>query len=416
MKRRVVVTGTGAVTPIGKTAGETCGNAEAGVCGIGPVTAYDTTEMNVKVAGEVKDFRPEDYMDKMQARRTARFTQLAVAAAQEAFRQSGLDMTKEDRRRCGVCVSSGIGGLDIIEREHSKGLKRGFDRVSPLFVPMTITNMAAGMAAIELGFEGSCACVVTACASSTNSIGDAFRQIRDGYMDVMAAGGSESCVTPLGIGGFTSMKALSESKDPLRASIPFDKERNGFVLGEGAGILILEEYEHAVKRGAEILGEIAGYGVSCDAYHMTAPREDGRGAANCMENALSDAGADPRDIGYINAHGTSTAMNDRCETKAVREVFGDHAYALVMSSTKSMTGHMLGAAGAVEAILTMDALRKQVAPPTIGYRTPDPDCDLDIAANASKPLDTGWAISNSFGFGGHNATIVFKRWYNEVEY
>ena len=235
-------------------------------------------------------------------------------------------------------------------------------------------------------------------------------------MDVMAAGGSESCVTPLGIGGFTSMKALSETEDPLRASIPFDKERNGFVMGEGAAILILEEYEHAKKRGAEILGEIAGYGVSCDAHHITAPLENGRGAARCMENALSDAGITPRDVGYINAHGTSTAMNDRCETQAVKEVFGDHAYQLVMSSTKSMTGHMLGAAGAVEAILTMDALRKQIAPPTIGYQIPDPDCDLDAAPNEKKTLDTNWAISNSFGFGGHNATIVFKRWYNENEY
>ena len=306
-------------------------------------------------------------------------------------------------------ISSGIGGLPTIEEEHTKGEKRGFDRVSPLFVPMAITNMAAGMVAIEHGFQGSCQCIVTACASGTNAIGEAFRQIRDGYADVFLTGGAESCVSPLGIGGFTSMKALSESEDPLRASIPFDAERDGFVMGEGAGVLVLEEYEHAVKRGAEILGEVCGYGVSCDANHMTAPLADGSGAARCMKLALEDAGIAPAEIAYINAHGTSTPMNDRCETKAVRLALGDAADRVKLSSTKSMTGHLLGASGAVEAIFTVSALRDRFAPPTAGYKVPDPACDLDIVANEGKSFDGEYAMSNSLGFGGHNASVVFRR-------
>ncbi|MEY8369665.1 beta-ketoacyl-ACP synthase II [Anaerovoracaceae bacterium 42-11] len=409
MKRRVVITGMGALSPIGNTVEEMWANARAGVCGIDFIKGFDTTEHKVKIAGELKNFEITDYMDKMAARRTARFTQLALIAAREAMAQSGLDMSREDAGRCGVNISSGIGGLPTIEEEHYKGMKRGFDKVSPLFVPMAITNMAAGMTAIEFGFQGSCTCVVTACASATNAIGEAFRQIRDGYADVFLTGGSESCVSELGIGGFTSMKALSESEDPKRASIPFDKERNGFVMGEGAGVLLLEEYEHAVARGAEILCEIAGYGVSCDAHHMTAPLEDGSGAAACMKAAMADAGIEPNQVAYINAHGTSTPMNDKCETRAVKSAFGDAASDLLMSSTKSMTGHLLGASGAVEASLTVCALRDQFAPPTIGYQVPDPECDLDIVANAGKSMTGDYAMSNSLGFGGHNGSILFRR-------
>lgn len=410
MKRRVVVTGAGAVSPIGNTAADMWESAKAGVCGIDFIKSFDTTDNKVKIAGEVKGFDPCDIMDKMQARRTARFTQLALAASHEAFGQSGIIMEKEDRTRCGVNISSGIGGLPTIEEEHSKGMKRGFDKVSPLFVPMAITNMAAGMAAIEFGFEGSCQCIVTACASATNAIGEAFRQIRDGYQDIMMTGGSESCISELGIGGFTSMKALCETNIPDRASIPFDKERSGFVMGEGAGVLILEEYEHALKRGAEILAEVSGYGVSCDANHITAPLEDGSGAARCMTEAIRDAAIEKEKIGYINAHGTSTPMNDKCETLAVKLAFGKHAYNLAMSSTKSMTGHLLGASGGIEAVLTISALREGFLPPTVGYEVPDPDCDLDIVANCGRKADIEYAMSNSLGFGGHNASVIFRRY------
>lgn len=410
MKRRVVITGMGAVSPIGCGVDRMWENAGNGVCGIDYIKGFDTEGMAVKIAAEASDFDPSSIMDKMQARRTARFTQFALAAAKEAFTQSGLDMSAEDPSRFGVNLSSGIGGLPVIEAEHEKGMKRGFDRVSPLFVPMAITNMAAGMVAIEYGFKGSCQCIVTACASGTNAIGEAFRKIRDGYLDCCMTGGSESCISPLGIGGFTSMKALTEAEDPKRASIPFDAERSGFVMGEGAGILILEEYERAKARGADILAEVIGYGDSCDANHMTAPLEDGSGAALCMKNALADGGIAPEDIGYINAHGTSTPMNDRCETAAVKLAFGNHAYKLMMSSTKSMTGHLLGASGGVEAILTVMALKDGFVPPTAGYEKPDPDCNLDIVPNKGRKADIEYAMSNSLGFGGHNASVVFRRY------
>ena len=409
MKRRVVVTGVGAVSPIGNCVTEMWRNARNGVCGIDFIESFDTSDHKVKVAGEVKGFNPEDIMDKMQARRTPRFVQLALAAAHEAFSQSRPDIKTEDPARCGVNISSGIGGLGVIEEEHSKGLRRGFDKVSPLFVPMSITNMAAGMAAIEFGFRGSCQCIVTACASATNAVGEAFRQVRDGYQDVMMTGGSESCISELGIGGFTSMKALCESNIPGRASIPFDKERSGFVMGEGAGVIILEEYEHAVKRGATIIAEVSGYGVSCDAHHMTAPLEDGSGAAECIRKALEDAGIKKEQIGYINAHGTSTPMNDKCETKAIKEAFGDHAFKLAVSSTKSMTGHLLGASGGIEAILALLAAKDGFVPPTIGYKVPDPECDLDIVANEGRSMNIEYAMSNSLGFGGHNASVIFRR-------
>ena len=409
MKRRVVITGMGGLSPIGNTVPEMWENAKNGVCGIDTIKSFDTENHKVKVAGELKNYNPEDYMDKMQARRTARFTQFALIAAREAMACSGLSMETEDAARCGVNISSGIGGLPTIEEEHYKGIKRGFDRVSPLFVPMAITNMAAGMVAIEHGFKGSCTCIVTACASGTNAIGEAFRQIRDGYADIFLTGGAESCISELGIGGFTSMKALSEEPDPKRASIPFDKERGGFVMGEGAGVLLLEEYEHAAARGAKILGEVAGYGVSCDANHMTAPLEDGSGAAACMMQAMEDAGITAEQIGYVNAHGTATPMNDKCETLAVKSAFGDAAAKLLMSSTKSMTGHLLGASGAVEALFTVSALADQFAPPTVGYKVPDPECDLEIVQGRGRTMDTEYAMSNSLGFGGHNASIIFRR-------
>lgn len=409
MKRRVVVTGIGAVSPIGIGSSNMWENAKVGKLGIDFITQFDTEESKVKIAGEVKGFDPCEIMDKMEARRTARFTQFALYAAEEAFKQSGLDMSKEDTLRCGVNVASGIGGLPVIQRECLRGDKHGYDRVSPLFVPSSITNMAAGMIAIKLGFKGSCTCVVTACASASDSIGAAFHYIRDGYSDVMACGGAESCICELGIGGFSSMKALSDSDDPTRASIPFDKERNGFVMGEGSGILILEEYDHAVKRGAKILGEVVGYGASCDANHMTAPLEDGSGAAACMTLAIRDAGIDPCEIGYINAHGTGTPLNDKGETKAVKLAFGEHSKEFLISSTKSMTGHLLGASGAIEAVMTIKALEEQFAPPTVGYKVPDEDCDLKICPNEGVDFDSEYAMSNSLGFGGHNASLIFKR-------
>lgn len=409
MKRRVVITGLGTLNPIGNSVEEAWKNCKAGVCGIGEITAFDASEFKVKVAAEVKSFKPEDYMDKKEARRMDRYTQLAVAAANEAVKDSGLDMEKEDADRCGVLVSSGIGGLDTLANEHSRGLERGFEKVSPLFIPMCISNMAAGQIAIAHGFKGMCSCVVTACAGGTNAVGDAFHYIRDGYSEVMLCGGAEATVTPFGIGGFASMKALSLSENPNRASIPFDKERGGFVLGEGAGILVLEEYEHAKARGAKIYGEVVGYGTSCDAYHITAPSPDGSGAAKCMENAVKDADLALTDVEYINAHGTSTHLNDVGETKAIRMVFGDHADKLMVSSTKSMTGHMLGGTGAVEAIFTTLALKDGFVPATINYQVPDEECDLDIVPNEGRQADIRVAMSNSLGFGGHNACIVIKK-------
>lgn len=410
MKRRVVITGMGALTPIGNSVPAAWAAAGAGACGIGPITLYDTSDQKVTIAGEVKDFVPEDFIDKKDARKMDRCTQLAMAAAAEAMAASGLSMEREDASRCGVLVSTGIGGLGTIEREHSRGEQRGFDRVSPYFIPMCIANISAAQIAIRYGMKGMCGCAVTACASGANAIGDAFRQIRDGYAEVLLCGGTESSITPLGIGGFTSMKALCTTNDPARASIPFDKERSGFVMGEGAGILILEELEHARARGAAIYGEIAGYGVSCDAHHITAPDPSGDGAAACMAHAMRDAGIAPGEIRYVNAHGTSTPMNDRCETAAVKAAFGEAAETLMVSSTKSMTGHLLGASGAVEAIFTALALRDGFVPPTVHYRVPDEDCRLDVVPNKGRAAKLRFAMSNSFGFGGHNASLILKRW------
>lgn len=410
MKRRVVITGLGAISPIGNSANEMWENAKKGVNGIGPITQFDCSQQKVQIAAEVKDFVVENYIDKKLARRMDKFSQFAVAAAKEAFADSEIDIEKIDPTRMGVIVSSGIGGLSTIEGEHLKAIDKGYDRVTPFYIPMIISNMAAGNVAIEIGAKGMCSCVVTACAGAANSIGDAFRHIRDGYGEIMVAGGAEASITPLGMGGFTSAKALTECNDPNRASIPFDKERSGFVMGEGAGILVLEELEHAKGRGAKIYGEIVGYGASCDAYHMTAPHPEGEGGARAMEGALNDANIQPQAIDYINAHGTSTPLNEKCETLAIKKAFGGHAYKLAVSSTKSMTGHLLGASGAVEAIFSVKALQEGFIPPTINYQVPDEECDLDITPNKGRETNLTYAMSNSLGFGGHNASLIFRKY------
>ena len=407
--RRVVITGMGAVTPVGNNVNDMWEAVKAGKCGIGKITHFDTENSAVKLAGEVKDFDAESIADKAELRKMDDFTIYALAAADEAVKDSGIDFDKEDTLRCGVILSSGIGGLTTIQRECLRGENKGYDRVSPHFVPMSITNMAAGHVAIRFGLHGMCTSVVTACASGTNAVGDALRQIRDGYQDVIVCGGAESCITDFGIGGFTSMHALSKAEDVNRASIPFDKERSGFVMGEGAGVLILEEYEHALNRGAKIYCEVAGYGSTCDANHVTAPLEDGSMAAQAMMEAVKDAGVSADRIDYINAHGTSTKLNDKGETNAIKKAFGEHAYKLAISSTKSMTGHMLGASGAVEAIISALAVKNDIIPPTINYRVPDDDCDLDIVPNVARNVRVDYAMSNSLGFGGHNASIVLRK-------
>lgn len=410
MKRRVVITGMGAITPIGNTVSESWQSIQEKKCGIAPITLFDASNSKVKIAAEVKNFHPEEFIDKKEVTRMDRFTQLGLAAADEAMKDSGLDLEKENRDRVGVLFSSGIGGIGTIETEHSKGLEKGFDRVSPFFIPMSIINIAAAHIAIRYQLHGMCSGPVTACASGTNAIGDAFRQIRDGYQDVFVCGGTEAAITPLGMGGFTALRALCSNNDPERASIPFDKERSGFVMGEGAGVLILEEYEHAVDRNAKIYGEIVGYGASCDAYHMTAPAPGGIGASKAMTSAIEDAKIDKNEMGYINAHGTSTPINDREETSAVRLTFGEYANQLSMSSTKSYTGHLLGASGAIEAIFTTLSLKDGFLPATIHYKEPDEDCDLDILANEHKRKNITYALSNSLGFGGHNASLLIKKW------
>lgn len=411
-KRRVVVTGIGTINPIGHNVEETWKSIEEGRCGIAPISLFDTKGMKVTLAGEVKDFDVTKYIDKKEAKKMDRFIQMGMIASKEAMLDSGLDINNIDSHRFGVIVSSGIGGLGSIEKNYQTGEKRGFDRVSPFFIPMTISNLAAGHIAIAYHAQGLCTCPVTACAGGTNAIGDAFRNIRDGYQDVMIAGGCEASVTPLGIGGFTSMKALSDATDPNRASIPFDKERNGFVMGEGAGILILEELEHALNRSAHIYGEMTGYGVSCDAHHITAPLPNGGGGAYAMQNALDDAGISYDVIDYINAHGTSTHLNDLCETEAIKSVFKEHAYKLAVSSTKGHTGHCLGAAGGIEAVLSVLALKHDFIPPTLNYQVKDEECDLNVVPNVGVKKDLHYVMSNSLGFGGHNASIIFKEYDN----
>ncbi len=407
--RRVVVTGLGTVNPIGNNVKDTWEAAMAGKCGIGLITHYDTEGRKVKLAAEVKDFHPEEVLDKGSIRKMDEFTVFGVCAALEAVRDSALDLQQENTERCGIIFSSGIGGIGTIEKEEQRGQQKGFDRVSPHFIPMSIGNMAAGTIAIRCGFHGMVSDVVSACAGGTNAIGDAFRQIKDGYQDIMIAGGAEAAITELSIGGFTAMRALCTAEDPSRASIPFDKERSGFVMGEGAGALVLEEYEHAKKRGAKIYCEVAGYGSTCDAYHVTAPLEDGREAARAMKLAMEEAGVEPSQMNYINAHGTSTSLNDRGETLAVKAAFGEAARQIPMSSTKSMTGHLLGASGAVEGILTALCVAEDVILPTINYQVPDENCDLDIVPNTMRKGTVACAMSNSLGFGGHNASIILKK-------
>ena len=410
MKRRVVITGMGAITPLGNSAEDTWAAALRGTCGIGPITRYDASAQRVHLAAEVKDWSAADALGSQESKHLARFTQLALAAAREVVEASGLDLDAMDRTRAGVSVSSGIGGVEETENQQTRCLTRGFDRCSPFYIPMGISNMAAGNIAIAFGLQGMCTCPVAACAGGSNAVGDAFRHIRDGYAEVMVAGGTEAAITPLSVGGFTTMRALHVGDDPSCASIPFDARRSGFVMGEGAGMLVLEELEHARARGVGIIAEVAGYGVTCDAHHITSPAPQGEGGARAMAQALDDAGVTPDQVDYINAHGTSTSLNDSCETAAIKTVFGPRAYEIAVSSTKSMTGHLLGAAGAVEAVLCAQVLRDGMVPPTINYRETDPACDLDYVTEGARRMPVRYALSNSLGFGGHNACLLFKKW------
>jgi 3-oxoacyl-[acyl-carrier-protein] synthase II len=409
-KRRVVVTGVGAVTPLGNDAETTWKGIIEGKSGIGPLTRVNADEYPAKVAAELKDFNPEVFIDRKEARKMDRFTQYAVASALMAVKDANLTINEENSERVGVWIGSGIGGMETFEQQYETFQKRGYKRVSPFFVPMLIPDMATGQVSITLGARGFNSCTVTACATGTNSIGDAFKVIQRGDADVMVTGGAEAPITKMSVAGFCANTALSTNPDPQTASRPFDKNRDGFVMGEGAGIIVLEELEHALARGAKIYAEIVGYGATGDAYHITAPAPGGEGGARAMKMAINDGGLKPEEIDYINAHGTSTEYNDKFETLAVKEVFGEHAYKLAMSSTKSMTGHLLGAAGGVEAIFTVLAMRDGILPPTINYETPDPECDLDYVVNQARPKEIKAAMSNSLGFGGHNATIVFKKY------
>ena len=407
-ERRVVITGMGVTCAAGNSPKEVWESVEQARCGIAPITRYDTSGQKVRLAGEVKNLDIEKWIDRREIRKMDLFSQYAMVAACQAMEDSGLEALEESRDRWGVCMASGIGGISTIEEEKVRGMEKGYDRVSPFFIPRSISNMAAGSIAIRFGLHGMCTCVVTACASAANAIGDAFRHIRDGYGDVMVAGGAEAAVTPLCIGGFTSLKALTAADCPERASIPFDAERSGFVMGEGAGALILEEYQHAVRRGAHIYAELSGYGANCDAWHMTAPAPDGKGAEACMRLAMKDAGITPDQVDYINAHGTSTKLNDACETAAIRRIFCEDPLRVRVSSTKSMTGHLLGASAAVEAVITALAVEKEFVPPTLNYQVRDPECDLNVVPNQGYKMKIRNALSNSFGFGGHNATLVFR--------
>lgn len=409
MSRRVVVTGMGAITPIGLSVEEFWNGVKEGKKGFGQITKFDASEYKCKLAAEVKGFEGKNFMDFKAAKRMELFCQYAVAATKEAMEDAGLDMEKEDPFRVGVSVGSGIGSLQAMERAHSKLLEKGPSRVEPLLVPLMICNMAAGNVSIQFGLKGKNINVVTACATGTNSIGEAFRTIQYGDAEVMIAGGTESSVTPIGIAGFTALTALTSSEDPERCSIPFDKERSGFVMGEGSAIVVLEELEHAKARGAKIYAEVVGYGCSADAYHITSPAEDGSGAAKAMEYAVADAGIKPEDVTYINAHGTSTHHNDLFETRAIKLAFGEHAKEMKINSTKSMIGHLLGAAGAIEFVTCVKELQEGYIHQTVGYQVPDEECDLDYCKEPVKG-DFTYALSNSLGFGGHNASILVKKY------
>ena len=410
MERRVVITGLGAITPVGNNTEEFWKNIKAGKCGIDEITAFDTTNYKVKLAGEVKNYNPEDYFDKRTAKRMDRFSQFAIIAAKEAWEDSKLDKEKENMERVGVILGSGIGGLNTMEKDITNLVEKGPDRVSPMYIPMAICNMAAGNVAIELGIKGESISMVTACATGTHCIGESFRMIKNGYQDIVLAGGTEASINPIGVAGFTNIKALSQATDKNRASIPFDKERSGFVMGEGAGVIILEELEHAKARGAKIYAEIVGYGATSDAYHITSPAPRGEGGARAMKVAMEEAGVKPEEITYINAHGTSTHLNDSCETMAIKTALGESANKVMVSSTKSNTGHLLGAAGGVEAIVCCKAIEDNFVPATINYKVPDEECDLDVVPNEGRKVEVKYAMSNSLGFGGHNATILFKKY------
>ena len=411
VKKRVVVTGMGAITPLGNDVETFWNGLLAGKSGVGAITRFDTTEFSVKIAAEVKGFDPEDYIDKKECRRMDIYTHYAIAAAEEAIRHSRItESSSLDKDRVGVIIGSGIGGLHTLEEQHTVLMNRGPRRISPFFIPMLIADIASGYVSIMHGFTGPNFAIVSACATATHAIGEAFRQIRYGDADVMVTGGSEAVVLPLGVGGFAAMKALSTRNDePQRASRPFDKERDGFVVGEGSGVVILEELEHAKRRGAHIIAELAGIGFTADAYHLTAPAPEGKGAQDAMRLAMKDGGIAPEEIDYINAHGTSTEYNDKTETEAIKKVFGERAYSIPVSSTKSMTGHLLGAAGGVEFIAAARAVVEDILPPTINYENPDPECDLDYVPNTKRDTVVKIALSNTFGFGGHNACIAVRK-------
>ncbi|MBZ5727846.1 MAG: beta-ketoacyl-ACP synthase II [Acidobacteriia bacterium] len=411
MTRRVVVTGVGLVTPLGIGTETTWQAIREGQCGIGPITQFDAAAFSCRIAGEVKGFDPAVYIEKKEIKKMGRFIQFAIAAADCALKSSGLKVTAENEEQVGVYIGSGIGGFEVIEREHQVYLEQGPRRISPFFIPATIVNLASGYVSIRSGAKGPNSATATACTTSAHSIGDSFRMIQRGDADAMICGGTEACITPMGIGGFAAMRALSTRNDePERASRPWDRDRDGFVVGEGAGILMLEDLAIARGRGAHILAEVVGYGMSGDAFHVTAPPDNGDGAFRVMRNALRDAGIEPHRVDYINAHGTSTDVGDRAETAAVKRTFGDHAYKVAVSSTKSMTGHLLGGAGGLEAGITVMAIRDQIAPPTINLEHPSPDCDLDYVPNHARPMKIDYALSNSFGFGGTNGCLIFKRY------
>lgn len=411
--KRVVITGVGAVTPVGNDSCEFWTNVKAGKNGVGKLTRFDASDMKCQIAAEVKDFDPAEYIDKKELRRMDLYTQYTVVAASEAVKNAGIDMEKEDAWRVGVITGSGIGGMETYDEQHTTMLEKGAGRVSPFFIPMMISNMGAAQVAIKFGMRGVNYNVVSACASGTHAIGDAYRQIQYGTNDIIVAGGAEAAITPISMAGFCNMKALStRNDDPQTASRPFDAERDGFVMGEGAGFVVLEELEHAKRRGANIICELVGYGATDDAYHMTSPIPGGEGGAKAMSLAIEDAGIEAKDVGYINAHGTSTKYNDSFETAAIKSVFGEYAKDVAVSSTKSMTGHLLGAAGGVEAIVCAMALKDGFIPPTINYQNPDEECDLDIVPNKGREADIKYALSNSLGFGGHNATLAFKKYEN----
>ncbi len=410
MERRVVITGLGAITPIGNNVEEFWNGIKEGKCGIDKITHFDTENFKVKLAAEVKGYNPEEHFDRRETKRIGKFSQFAIVAAREAVKDANIDVNKIDAERFGVAISTGIGALDTIEEQVTTYINKGPDRISPMYIPMSIVNMAAGNVSIDIGAKGESFSMVTACATGTHSIGESYRIIKHGYQDLMLAGGCEASITPTGIAGFMNLKALSQETDKTRASIPFDKERNGFVMGEGAGVVILEELEHAKKRGAKIYAEIIGYGATSDAFHITSPAPEGEGGARAMKNAIKDANIKPEEITYINAHGTSTHLNDSCETMAVKKALGEASKNVMMSSTKGNTGHMLGAAGGIETIVCVKAIEDGFIPATIGYKVPDEECDLDIVPNEGRKKEVKIAMSNSLGFGGHNSTLILKKY------